>query len=73
LINHKKTEVEGIHGGIADKKLDYALLCCDGIFNMDVAEASKCAKAIGAKHTIHYHMEPVKDKSGLSNLGFKIV
>ncbi len=50
--------------GFADKKLDYALLCCDGIFNMDVAEASKCANAIGAKHTIPYHMEPVKDKSG---------
>ena len=50
--------------GFADKKLDYAFLCCDGVYNMDVAEASMCAKAIGAKHTIPYHMEPVKDKSG---------
>lgn len=31
---------------------------------MDVSEASACAKTIGAKHTIPYHMEPVKDKSG---------
>lgn len=49
--------------GFAAKELDYAFLCCDGIFNMDVAEASECAKAIDAKHTIPYHMEPVKDKS----------
>ena len=50
--------------GFAEKELDYAFLCCDGVYNMDVAEASKCAKLIGAKHTIPYHMEPVKDKSG---------
>ena len=50
--------------GYADRKLDYAFLCCDGVYNMDVAEASECAKTIDAKHTIPYHMEPVKDKSG---------
>ncbi len=50
--------------GYAEKKFDYAFLCCDGVYNMDVAEASECAKTIGAKHTIPYHMEPVKDKSG---------
>lgn len=50
--------------GFAEKKLDYALLCCDGVYNMDVTEASECAKMIGAKHTIPYHMEPAKDKSG---------
>ncbi|MCR4728516.1 MAG: MBL fold metallo-hydrolase [Lachnospiraceae bacterium] len=50
--------------GFAERKLDYAFLCCDGVYNMDVTEASACAKAIGAKHTIPYHMEPVKDKSG---------
>lgn len=50
--------------GFAEKKLDYAFLCCDGVYNMDVKEASECAKTIGAKHTIPYHMEPVKDKSG---------
>ncbi len=50
--------------GFAERKLDYAFLCCDGVYNMDVTEASACAKLIGAKHTIPYHMEPVKDKSG---------
>ena len=50
--------------GFAEKKIDYAFLCCDGVYNMDAAEASECAKIIGAKHTIPYHMEPAKDKSG---------
>lgn len=50
--------------GFAEKKLDYAFLCCDGVYNMNVSEASKCSIIIGAKHTIPYHMEPVKDKSG---------
>lgn len=50
--------------GFAEKKLDYAFLCCDGVYNMNVSEASKCSKTIGAKHTIPYHMEPVKDNSG---------
>lgn len=39
--------------------LDYAFLPCDGIFNMDVAEASKCAKMIGAKCTVPIHTTPV--------------
>ncbi len=38
--------------------LDYALLCCDGIYNMDTVEASKCAEIIGAKHSIPYHSYP---------------
>jgi len=42
----------------AQRNLDYALLCCDGIYNMDVAEASECAAMIGAKHSIPYHMSP---------------
>ncbi len=49
---------------MAQRELDYAFLCCDGVYNMDVAEASDCAKLINAKHTIPYHMEAVKDKSG---------
>ena len=39
-------------------RIDYALLCCDGIYNMDAKEASKCAKKIGAKHSIPYHTYP---------------
>ena len=49
---------------LSGENLDYAFICCDGVFNMDVEEASECAKLIGAKHTIPYHMEPVKDDSG---------
>lgn len=49
---------------LESRKLDYAFLCCDGVYNMDVKEASRCAKIIGAKHNIPYHMEPVKDKTG---------
>ena len=43
---------------LAKRNLDYAFFCCDGIFNMDIAEASECAKAVGAKHSIPYHMAP---------------
>lgn len=38
--------------------LDYAFLPTDGFFNMDVAEASACAKLIGAKHSTPIHMKP---------------
>ncbi|MCR5311603.1 MAG: MBL fold metallo-hydrolase [Lachnospiraceae bacterium] len=45
-------------GSFAARNLDYAFLCCDGVYNMDVKEASECAKLINAKHTIPYHMAP---------------
>ena len=37
--------------------LDYAFFCCDGVYNMDVAEASECAKLVNAKHSIPYHTD----------------
>ncbi len=40
------------------EKLDYAFLPCDGIYNMDVAEASTCAAIINAKHSVPVHMLP---------------
>ena len=43
---------------LAAQGVDYALLCCDGIYNMDVIEAARCAKLIGAKHNIPIHMKP---------------
>lgn len=43
---------------LAERALDYAFFCCDGKFNMDTAEASECAKLVGAKHSIPYHMAP---------------
>lgn len=39
-------------------KLDYALLPGDGVYNMDVDEASVCARLIGARHTIPIHLYP---------------
>ena len=40
------------------RKLDYAFLCCDGIYNMDLAEAAACAEIIGAKHNVPVHLKP---------------
>ena len=40
---------------LADKHIDYAFFCCDGVFNMGLEEAAECAKAVGAKHNIPYH------------------
>lgn len=39
-------------------KLDYAILCCDGVFNMGLKESAACAALIGAKHNIPVHMAP---------------
>ena len=44
----------------AERNLDYAFFCCDGVYNMDMAEASECAKLVGAKCSIPYHMAPGK-------------
>ena len=44
--------------GLAAKKLDYAFLCCDGFYNMGLAEAAECAKLIGARHNVPVHMKP---------------
>ena len=43
---------------LAERKLEYAFICCDGVYNMDIEEASECASLIAAKHTIPYHMSP---------------
>lgn len=40
------------------RRLDYAFFCCDGKYNMDLEEALACAKLVGAKHSIPYHMIP---------------
>ncbi len=41
---------------LAEKEIDYAFFCCDGIYNMDLEEAAQCAEQVGAKHSIPYHM-----------------
>ena len=43
---------------LADRNLDYAFFCCDGVYNMNVDEAIECAKTVNAKHSIPYHMIP---------------
>ena len=42
----------------AVKNLDYALLPCDGLYNMDTKEAAQCAEIIKAKHNIPIHTGP---------------
>ena len=42
----------------AERRLDYAILCGDGIYNMNPAEAADCARLIGARHNILIHMKP---------------
>ena len=49
---------------LADRKLDYAFFCCDGVYNMDVSEAAECALTVGAKHSIPYHMIPANNSDG---------
>ena len=41
-----------------EKELSYALLPCDGVYNMDLEEAAACAALIGAKHNVPIHMLP---------------
>ena len=42
----------------AARELDYAFLCCDGIYNMNLEEAAECAALIGAKNNVPVHMKP---------------
>ncbi|MBQ7541485.1 MAG: MBL fold metallo-hydrolase [Clostridia bacterium] len=46
---------------LADKHIDYAFFCCDGVYNMDLDEAAECAQLVGAKHNIPYHVIAAKD------------
>jgi L-ascorbate metabolism protein UlaG (beta-lactamase superfamily) len=42
----------------ADMKLDYAILCGDGVYNMNPEEAAECAKLIKAQYNILIHVKP---------------
>jgi len=42
----------------ASRQLDYAFLCADGIYNMDLAEAAECAALIAAKNNVPVHLKP---------------
>ena len=41
---------------LAEKNIDYAFYCCDGVFNMELEEAAECAAMVNAKHNIPYHV-----------------
>ena len=43
---------------LADRNIHYAFFVCDGRFNMNVEEASACARLVNAQHSIPYHMAP---------------
>lgn len=43
---------------LTNRNINYAFLCCDGVYNMSIKEASQCAALIGARHSIPYHMRP---------------
>ena len=41
---------------LAEKNIDYAFFCGDGVYNMDIDEAAECAELVKAKHNIPYHI-----------------
>ena len=50
-------------GKLSAMGIDYAAFCCDGVYNMDTAEASICAKLVGARHSIPVHVIPTGGKA----------
>ena len=50
-------------GKLAEAGIDYAAFPGDGFYNMDVDEASECAKLVAARHSIPVHLVPVDDPS----------
>ena len=55
-------------GKLAEAGIDYATFPGDGFYNMDVAEASECAKLVAARHSIPIHLVPVNDPTDASQL-----
>ena len=43
---------------LAERDIHYAFFVCDGRYNMDMEEASACARLVNARHSIPYHMAP---------------
>ena len=55
-------------GKLAQVGIDYAAFPGDGVYNMDVAEASECAKLVDARHSILVHMVPMNNPNDASQL-----
>lgn len=54
---------------LAEKEIDYAFFCCDGVFNMGLEEAAQCAEMVKAKHNIpddETHQCPVRAKTRIT-------
>ncbi len=43
---------------LAERKLDYAFLPGDGVYNMTVEEAGECARLLRAGHSVPIHLAP---------------
>lgn len=48
-------------GKLSEMGIDYAVFPGDGFYNMDVDEATECAKLVGARHSIPVHIVPIHD------------
>lgn len=55
-------------GKLAALGIDYAVFPGDGFYNMDVAEASACAKLVDARHSIPLHLVPMSNPDDPSQL-----
>ncbi len=55
-------------GKLAALGIDYAAFPGDGFYNMDVPEASECAKLVAARHSIPMHLVPMNDPSDPAQL-----
>ena len=55
-------------GKLAEAGIDYAVFPGDGFYNMDVAEASECAKLVAARHSIPVHLVPMDNPNDPAQL-----
>ena len=55
-------------GKLAEMGIDYAVFPGDGFYNMDVPEASECAKMVAARHSIPVHLVPMDNPSDPAQL-----
>lgn len=55
-------------GKLAALALDYAVFPADGVYNMDTAEASQCAKLVDAAHSIPVHLVAIDNPDDPSQL-----
>ena len=55
-------------GKLAALGIDYAVFPGDGYYNMDAAEAGRCAQLVKARHSIPVHLVPMNDPNDPSQL-----